>query len=46
MDGDVFDLLFGLSDFVEFKSMMLAYKKGLPLGFELGGQRAEIAAHK
>ena len=26
--GDVFDILLGLSDFEEFKEMMLAYKRG------------------
>ena len=29
--GDILDLLLGLSDFVDFKDMMLAYKKGCEL---------------
>ena len=29
--GDVFDLLLGFTDFIEFKDMMLAYKAGQPL---------------
>lgn len=33
--GDVFDLLLGLSDFDEFKQMMLAYKRGECVGIRL-----------
>lgn len=44
--GDVVDLLLGLSDFVEFKSMMLAYKKGESLDFEVSNDPVQAAAHK
>ena len=39
--GDVFDLMLALSDFEEFKQMMLAYKRGDALGIELDGRRGE-----
>ena len=48
--GDVFDLLLGLSDFAEFKEMMLAYKRGECLGARLDinfdGDAAERKCHK
>jgi len=33
--GDVFDILLGLSDFEEFKEMMLAYKRGEGVNIQL-----------
>lgn len=34
-EGDVFDLLRGVSDFLEFKQMMLAHKRGETLALEI-----------
>ncbi|KAJ8599360.1 hypothetical protein CTAYLR_007012, partial [Chrysophaeum taylorii] len=42
--GDVFDLLLGLCDFAEFKQMMLAFKRGESLGFEVVKEPAAAAA--
>ncbi|KAJ1444831.1 the ARF-like 2 binding protein BART-domain-containing protein [Pelagophyceae sp. CCMP2097] len=45
--GDVFDLLLGLSDFGEFKAMMIAFKRGRTCRIELdGGKDAQRFSHK
>lgn len=33
--GEVFDILLGLSDFEEFKGMMIAYKRGRGVNIQL-----------
>lgn len=43
--GDAFDLLKGLSDFLEFKSMMLAYKNARALGFSSSAHQLLSVLH-